>query len=280
MLTSIGEAGGQNEHIVLSPLVREDDALGDFQELLHVPLELPLAALELIGTGNNLAARANGGSNDITRGNGEQVRRDWDLLLKLIDLLHAGSGSVVANRNTAGNNREGGRELEANGGLDIRSVLAGEDGASIDGLALREHVRVLLVGRLSGRQPLKGSALAGRLQLNSQVDDIALGRAIGNLHMQRCSKGIRVRLQLPLGLSIVDVDGRDVDEARVEDDLLALLVGLALQLQHNGSLEALILKVNVEVGGGVPCAPSAVVGQGSGIASASHGVVDCCKAPP
>lgn len=137
---------------------------------------------------------------------------------------------------------------------------------------------MLLVRGLGGRQPLQRRALARRLQLNGQVDDVALGCAIRNLHMQRRAKGIRVRLQLPLGLCRVDVDRRHVDEARVEDDLLALLVGLALELQHHRALQALVLKVNAEASGGVLGAPSVIVGQRSGIPFGHGG--DRSEAPP
>lgn len=42
--------------------------------------------------------------------------------------------------------------------LDRGAVLAGEEAAGVDGLALREQVRPLPAVRLRGRQPLDGRA--------------------------------------------------------------------------------------------------------------------------
>src|SRR5688572_5197247 len=73
-------------------------------------------------------------------------------------------------------------------------------------------------------------------------------------------------LELPLSLRGVDADGRDMNESRVEDDLIALLISLRDQFEDHRSLHALSLEIDVKGGGCVPGAPSAVVGNGAGVA--------------
>jgi len=46
--------------------------------------------------------------------------------------------------------------------LDCGRVLRGHHGPAVNGLALREHVRMRLVGRLRRRQPLQRAALIAR----------------------------------------------------------------------------------------------------------------------
>lgn len=267
---TVGEAGRENEDVVLAPAVGEDNLLSGSHELVHVRLKLPLASSELLGARHDAAVAANLGGLDITGANGEQIRGDGHLLLKLVHLLGSWSRGVVADGAARGHGRQDRADLEGESRLDIRSVLAGEDGASADGLALGEDVRVLLVGGLSGREPLQRRALVRGLDLDGHVDNVALGSTFGDSNVQRRAEGIRVRLELPLGGGTGDADGVDLDVLCVEDNLLALLVGLALELQGDGALEALVVKVELEVDGRVLGAPSAVVGQRRGIALAGH----------
>ena len=62
-----------------------------------------------------------------------------------------------------------------------------------------------------------------------------------------------------------------MDESGIQNDLVALLIRLRNQFQNNRTLEALGLEVDLEVGRGVPGAPSTVIGAGARVAR--HG---CC----
>lgn len=272
---TVREARRQDKDVVLAPSVREDNLLSSVHELVHVAGKLPLASSELIGAANNGAVGTNLGRLDITGSNGEEVRGNGHLLLELVDLFDSGSRGVVTDGAATGNGRQLGGEREGECRLDVGSILAREDGAGVDGLALGEHVRVLFVGGLGGSKPLESSALVSCLKLDRQVNQIALGGTVGDGDVERGTEWVGVRLELPLGLDAVDGGIDDLDESGVEDDLLALLVGLALQLQSDGALEALVVKVESKVDAGVLGAPSAVVGERGGISGSGH--LDGCE---
>lgn len=260
--TSVGEARGQDEDVVGAPSVGEDELLGNLHELFHVVLELPLAGLELVGARGHDGAGSDGGGGNVARGDGKEVRGDGHLLLEAVRLGGAGGSLVVADGDTAGDDGQGRGEVEVKGGLDVRGVLAGEDGAGVDGLALGEHVGVALVGRLGGREPLQGGAAVRRLDVNGQVDGVASRGTLGDGHVQRRAQGLAVGANLPARRGgAVDLHAGDLDEARVENDLVALAVRLGLEAEDDGAAQALGLKVELKVDRRVPGAPRAIVGQ-------------------
>src|SRR3569833_2446847 len=68
--TSVGETRGQDQDVILSPLVRKDDLLGRIHKFAHVIFELPLAASQLVRAGSHHGPRADGGGDDIAGGGG------------------------------------------------------------------------------------------------------------------------------------------------------------------------------------------------------------------
>lgn len=269
-LTSVREARGEHQHVVLAPLVREDQLLGDLDELLNVPLQLPLGVVELLGPGRDLAARSNLRGGDVSGGQGKQVRRDGHLLLKDVRRGHVVLVQRLRGQDAAGDDGERGRDVEGVGGLDVGCVLAGEQRAGVDGLALREHVRVLPVGRLRGREPLQRGAVLGGLHLDAQLHDVALLGALGHRDAQRGPEGLGGVLEPPLGLRAADGDGADVEVARIEHNLPALPRGARDDVIVDTALERLRVEVDGEVGRRVLGEPRGVIGERAGVPVGGH----------
>lgn len=269
-LTSVREARRKHQDVILSPLVREDELLSDLDELLHITLQLPLGIVQFFRACRNLATRPNLRRRDVSRSQGKQVRRDGDLLLKDIGRGHVVLVQGLGGENAAGDDGEGRRDVEGVGGLHVGGVLTGEQRARVDGLALREHVGVLLVGGLRGSEPAQRGALLGGLQLNAQLDHVALGDALGHGDVQgRAERGGAV-LEFPLGLGAADGDGPDVEVARVEHDLPALLGGARHDVIVDAALERLGLKVDGQVRRRVLGEPRGVIGERAGIPLGGH----------
>ena len=134
---------------------------------------------------------------------------------------------------------------------------------------------MLLVRSLSRSEPLQSSAFARCLEVNCKVNQFALGNSIRHGDMKRGTEGCIVTLQFPLGLLRVDTDSRNVHITRVKDNLLTLLISLRFKLQNDRALERLLLKVDLEVGGSMARAPSAIVRKSTGIPIGRH--VNSCK---
>ncbi len=117
-----------------------------------------------------------------------------------------------------------------------------------------------------GREPLQRRALVRGGQLDLELDDLALGRARREGHVHGRAQRRQPLLHHPRDRGAVGLDRHHIDVAGVEDDLLAGAVRLALQLQHDGAVQALGGKVDLQVGCGVAGPPVKVVGQAAGVA--------------
>lgn len=273
--TSIWERGRQHKHVVLPPLVRENDALNDLHKLLHVPLKLPLTRLELVRTRRNIRPRPDRRLSDVPRGERKQVTRDGHLLLKDIQLIPVILSLGLAFRgDAAGDHDVRARDAECVRRLDVGRVLAREQRPRVNGLALAEHKGRPLARRLLGREPLQRRARRRRGQLDVHADQLALGGARGDRDVHGRAEGLGAVFDGPLGVGRVHLDRGHGHVAAVEDDLLAGLVGLRLELQSHQAAERLVLEVDLQVGRCVPGPPCVIVGRRGGIAGRHAGFVE------
>lgn len=226
--------------------------------------------MELLGAGRDLAARTDLRGGNVSGRQGEQVRRDGHLLLKDIRRGNVVLVQRLGGQDAAGDDGERGSDVEGVGRLDVGGVLAGEQRARVNGLALREHVRVLPVGRLRGCEPLQRGAVLGGLHLDAQLHDIALLGALGHRDAQRRAEGLRGLLERPLGLGAADGDGADVEVARVEHNLLALPRGARYDVIVDAALERLRVKVDAQVSRSVLGEPGGVIGERAGVPVGGH----------
>lgn len=131
--------------------------LDSFDELLGMRFKFPLAIINLIRAGNNYASWANGGFGQVSRmivshrslksrrkgenaptSHGKKVARNWNILLELVEIVPLRVG--IAHWQATGNDREWRRNVEIECRLHIGCILAGEDGASVDSLALGDCI--------------------------------------------------------------------------------------------------------------------------------------------
>jgi len=109
-------------------------------------------------------------SSQITDGKRQQIRGDWNRLMKVKHLgtpTGLGLFAAVHSLSFSGKGRHDRRcpRRDSHGGIVGKfcpgQILAGDQAASVNGLALREEVRMDLAGGLGGWKPLGGSALSG-----------------------------------------------------------------------------------------------------------------------
>lgn len=73
---------------------------------------------------------------------GKKVARNWDILFELVEIVPLRIG--ISHRQSASNSREGRGDVKIKGSLHIGRILAGEDGASVDSLALGDCVQPMV----------------------------------------------------------------------------------------------------------------------------------------
>jgi hypothetical protein len=95
------------------------------------------------------------------------------------------------------------------------------------GLTLAEHERVLLIRRLSRREPLEGGTLVSRGDCEFNVDGLALGNSRWESDGERAAVGFNAVADGEFGGLAVDFDVRDVKEAVCT--LVAIFVNTVMQ---------------------------------------------------
>ena len=87
---AVGEAGGQDEEVVRAPGVGVDERLGGLQEALRVGFEFPFAGGEFVWARGDAAAGSDGGVDDVSACEGEEVGGDGDGLVERVEVACAG----------------------------------------------------------------------------------------------------------------------------------------------------------------------------------------------
>lgn len=85
----------------------------------------------------------------------------------------------------------------------------------MDGLALGEHVRVLLVRGLSRRHPLERSAFVGSCNLDLNIDSFAFGNLGRECDSERTAIWFKSVAHVELDTLAVDLYDRDVQKAGI-----------------------------------------------------------------
>lgn len=176
---AVGEARGEHQKVEPFPLVGPEEALPDPDHLLR-PGELPSGGVEHVGPALHVDARprAHVARRDLPGSEGEEVGGDGLVHDEVLDDavggapegVGAGGGGGLAGEGVAagevGGGHDGGEglgEVEEGGEADAGGggVVAGEDGAGVDGLALGEDEGVGSGGGEGRGEPLEGGGGGG-----------------------------------------------------------------------------------------------------------------------
>lgn len=223
---AVREGGRQAEQVVDAPRVRHAaQLLGCFQKGLGVLAKFERHSRHHRRLGPRGRARADGAALELAHRHGQQVGRDGARLRKAEGAPRAAvDGRGRAAVRPRGAHQRGRPARHAHGRLVAElgggAVLAREQRARVDRLALREHVGVHLARRLLGRQPLHRRALRARLARDLQLKGAAArAQALGQLDAQRAAEHVRLLAQRVRRLGAVEPDRADRELLGVEHDL-------------------------------------------------------------